>query len=138
MPILRNPTQANSSVTLLVLGCTGAAAPPGPPGTPAPTPEPMEMSGTGPTVMEATLPDGTYGVTLWVENNFGVFDPGSGTNFVVRFDRNYVANVVETHWNGSRAIVVGGDSGGLIPDDRFPIKAEAAPAAEWHILVQRS
>ena len=96
------------------------------------------MSGTGPTVMEATLPDGTYGVTLWVENNFGVFDPGSGTNFVVRFDRNYVANVVETHWTGSCAIVVGGDSGGLIRDNRFTIRVEAAPEAGRHILVQRS
>ena len=122
-------------LTLLVLGCTGATATPESPGTPTPTPEPIELSGTGPATMEVTFPDGTYGVTLWVENNFSTINPGGGTNFVVRFDRNYLANVVETHWTGSLAIEVG--SGSLIPDNRFSIRVEAALEAEWHILAQR-
>ena len=114
-----------------------ATPPPGPTSTPippTPTPEPLTTSGSGSSVLAATLGKGKYIVGINVTGNTDCsFGSCRATNFVVKFGDELLANEIVEDWSGQKIIDVGGF---WIQPGRIAVEIDAAPQSQWALTIQ--
>ncbi len=87
----------------------------------------QQASGTGPSVVTATLGEGKWVVSLDITGNI---DERGSSSFAVWAAQHLLFSGIAENWNADATVNVGGI---LLPPGEIAIRIEAAPQAQWAI-----